>query len=165
MFENIGENLSAMISIPTVSGAGNEPFYHIEEYRNYLRTTFQTLFTAADITPVGEALLLKLRGTGSRLLHEEKTPGTPLPVLFTGHMDVVPAADEASWKFPPFSGRIADGCVWGRGSQDMKGPQCALLSAFESLLEEGWRPKRDIWLYLSCDEETGGFTTGRAAKL
>ena len=26
-----------------------------------------------------------------------------------GHMDVVPAADEASWKFPPFSGRIA--CV------------------------------------------------------
>ena len=75
MFENIGENLSAMISIPTVSGAGNEPFYHIEEYRNYLRTTFQTLFTAADITPVGEALLLILRGTGSRLLHEEKTPG------------------------------------------------------------------------------------------
>lgn len=165
MFENIGENLSAMISIPTVSGAGNEPIYHIEEYRNYLRTTFQTLFTAADITPVGEALLLKLRGTGSRLLHEEKTPGPPLPVLFTGHMDVVPAADEASWKFPPYSGRIADGCVWGRGSQDMKGPQCALLSAFESLLEEGWRPKRDIWLYLSCDEETGGFTTGRAAKL
>ena len=41
MFENIGENLSAMISIPTVSGAGNEPIYHIEEYRNYLRDVYK----------------------------------------------------------------------------------------------------------------------------
>ena len=47
----------------------------------------------------------------------------------------------------------------------MKGPQCALLMALDGLLKEGWRPKREVWLYLSCDEETGGETTVTAASL
>ena len=155
MFEKIGEKLSAMVAIPTVSGNRNRTDYHIGEYREYLQTAFPCLFAAAVPTPVGEALLLKIEGRGEK----------KLPVLFTGHMDVVPADDASAWRYPPFSGKIVDGCVWGRGSQDMKGPQCALLSAFDELLQEGWRPGRDIWIYLSCDEETGGDTTIRAAAL
>ena len=155
MFEKIGEKLSAMVAIPTVSGNRNRTDYHIGEYREYLQTAFPCLFAAAVPTPVGEALLLKIEGRGEK----------KLPVLFTGHMDVVPADDASAWRYPPFSGKIVDGCVWGRGSQDMKGPQCALLSAFDELLQEGWRPGRDIWIYLSCDEETGGETTIRAAAL
>lgn len=155
MFERIGEKLSAMAAIPTVSGTGKEEDYQIEKYRAYLKTAFPSLFASVSVIPVGEALLLLLEGTGRQAL----------PVLFTGHMDVVPADGTKGWNYPPFSGRIANGCVWGRGTQDMKGPQCALLSAFDALLEGGWRPGRDIWLYLSCDEETGGLTTTRAAKL
>lgn len=155
MFDKIDEKLSVMVSIPTVSGRGNEADYHIGEYRAYLQKVFKSLFASASVIPVGEALLLKLEGTDQSLL----------PVLFTGHMDVVPAANPSAWKYPPFSGAIVDGCIWGRGSQDMKGPQCALLSAFDALIQEGWIPGRDIWLYLSCDEETGGETTVQAAKL
>ena len=147
MFENIGENLSAMISIPTVSGAGNEPFYHIEEYRNYLRTTFQTLFTAADITPVGEALLIKLgepaavsfmrrnsRHPSSRIIHRTHGRGSRRGRSLL----------EVSSVFRPDRGRLR----LGKRSQDMKDLNARYYLLFESLLEEGWRPKRDIWLYL-----------------
>ncbi len=153
MFERIGERIAKMVSIPTVSGEGNEEQYHISEYRSYLEKEFACLFENAEVYPIGEARLLRLPGTGE---------GQKAPVLFTGHMDVVPA-DAAAWKQPPFSGINIDGCVWGRGAQDMKGPQCALLSAIDALLLEGWRPDREIWLYLSCDEEIGGETTQKAA--
>ena len=135
MFERIGEKLSAMAAIPTVSGKGEDADNQIGKYRAFLETAFPSLFASASVIPVGEALLLSLEGSGRQAL----------PVLFTGHMDVVPADGTKGWSYPPFSGRIADGCVWGRGTQDMKGPQCALLSAF--------------------DEETGGHTTTRAAEL
>lgn len=167
-YERIGEILSGMVKIPTVSGTGNEADYHIDEYKEYLKKVFPALLGAAETTdatlpgpsvaimPVGDALLCRLAGRAG----EAAKP----PVLFTGHMDVVPAADSPAWEYPPFSGQIVQGSVWGRGSQDMKGPQCALLSAFDSLLSEGWRPERDIWLYLSCDEEVGGETTEQAAR-
>ncbi len=154
MYEQIGEILSEMIKIPTVSGKGNEEQYQIDQYKEYLWKTFDTLFNTAEVIPVGDALLLKLNGVGDG----------KKPVLFTGHMDVVPAEAD-TWIHNPFSGFIEEGRVWGRGSQDMKGPQCALLSAADHLLKEGWEPKRDIWFYLSCDEETGGYTTDQAAKL
>ena len=153
MFAHIEKSLSEMIRIPTVSGKGHEKDYRIREYRELLEKLFPHLFGAARKIPVGEAMLLYLKGAG-----REKRP-----VLFTGHMDVVPASETPAWEYPPFSGQIKDGSIWGRGSQDMKGPHCALLSAFDACLEEGWIPPRDIWLYFSCDEEVGGRTTEEAA--
>lgn len=155
---SISEIFSGMISIPTVSGEGNEEIYEIDRYKNYLRSQFPVLFHKAEVTPIGNALLLFLRGD------EEKKQGELLPVLFTGHMDVVPIPDENVWLHPPFSGEIADGCVWGRGSQDMKCAQCALLYAWDNALKEGIRHRRGVYLYLSCDEETGGKTTEKAAE-
>lgn len=152
MFEKIGEKLSGMVKIPTVSGSTDQ--YMIREYREYLEKVFPALFGTAEKIPVGEALLLRLKG-------KEKSM---MPVLFTGHMDVVAAEMSPGWEYPPFSGHMENGCIWGRGTQDMKGPQCALLSAADRLVMEGWIPDRDIWFYLSCDEETGGETTKHAVQ-
>lgn len=154
MYKEIGRKLSGMVSIPTVSGEGNEKDYHIREYREYLEKEFAEIFTRAEVTEIGEARLLRFEG---------KDAGKE-SVLFTGHMDVVPAANFEAWKYPPFSGAMEGQTVWGRGAQDMKGPQCALLSALEHLLKEDWEPEQDIWLYLSCDEEVGGKTTEKAAE-
>ncbi|HEX7003485.1 MAG TPA: M20/M25/M40 family metallo-hydrolase [Trueperaceae bacterium] len=41
-------------------------------------------------------------------------------VMFNGHLDVVPAGDPGEWAYPAFSGALADGQLWGRGSCDMK---------------------------------------------
>lgn len=42
-------------------------------------------------------------------------------IVFTSHMDVVPAIDESLWSQPPFAGKIVDDTIWGRGAIDCKG--------------------------------------------
>lgn len=80
------------------------------------------------------------------------------PVLLCAHMDVVPIAPGTmeNWTYPPFSGQVADGFVWGRGTMDDKGSLIAILEAVESLLAEGYQPARTIYLAFGQDEEVGG---------
>jgi carboxypeptidase PM20D1 len=70
------------------------------------------------------------------------------------HQDVVPA--EGVWEHEPFSGDIADGKVWGRGSADTKCSVMAFFQAVEELLKEGYVPEQDIYLSSSNTEEVGG---------
>lgn len=78
------------------------------------------------------------------------------PALFLAHYDVVPALDEGWEHGGPFSGAIEDGRVWGRGSLDNKSSVIGLMETFEMLLEEGFQPKRDLWLAFGFDEEVNG---------
>lgn len=50
--------------------------------------------------------------------------------VLMGHIDVVPA-DEPDWRYPPFSGKIQDGYIWGRGAIDDKGPVSMMLMALK----------------------------------
>jgi succinyl-diaminopimelate desuccinylase len=81
------------------------------------------------------------------------TTKTPNRLLFLGHVDVVPACN-AGWTYPPCSGLIKDGYVWGRGSTDMKGGCASILCAAESLIENNI--DLPATLAFVCDEETGG---------
>ena len=74
-------------------------------------------------------------------------------ILFCGHVDVVPAIPEG-WTDDPFSGRIEDGKVWGRGTTDMKGGCASLLWACREFLDSGRELPAD--LAFVCDEETSG---------
>ena len=76
------------------------------------------------------------------------------PLLFCAHLDVVPATGE--WTHPAFSGELADGRVWGRGTLDCKHLIAAMLECAEKLCAEGFVPNRDIWFAFGHDEETGG---------
>lgn len=78
------------------------------------------------------------------------------PVLFLAHYDVVPALEDGWTHEGPFSGVIADGKVWGRGSIDDKSSVIGWMETFESLLAEGYEPPRDLWLALGFDEEVNG---------
>jgi acetylornithine deacetylase/succinyl-diaminopimelate desuccinylase-like protein len=72
-----------------------------------------------------------------------------------GHLDVVPVS-EHGWTHPPFSGEIADGFLWGRGSLDMKGGVVMMLTALLRMVESGATPPGDVILALLADEEGGG---------
>lgn len=76
-------------------------------------------------------------------------------LLIHGHLDVVPA-DADDWTIPPFSGEIADGCVWGRGAVDMKDMDAMTLAVVRQRLREGRKPPRDVVLAFLADEEAGG---------
>jgi acetylornithine deacetylase/succinyl-diaminopimelate desuccinylase-like protein len=86
-----------------------------------------------------------------------RIPGTePLkPLMINHHIDVV-AADPSPWTHPPFSGDVADGFVWGRGTLDTKGLGVVFLLALESLLKEGVKFRRPIVMTAVPDEEAGG---------
>ena len=77
------------------------------------------------------------------------------PLILLHHIDVVPA-EEDKWKYPPYSGAVVDGEVWGRGAQDCKSLGVIELLAFLLLKREGFQPKRDIVYLATADEETGG---------
>jgi acetylornithine deacetylase/succinyl-diaminopimelate desuccinylase-like protein len=81
-------------------------------------------------------------------------PGRPA-LLIHGHLDVVPA-NASDWQRDPFGGEIADGCVWGRGGIDMKDMDAMVLAVMRQRVREGRRPKRDVVLAFTADEEAGG---------
>jgi carboxypeptidase PM20D1 len=86
------------------------------------------------------------------------------PVLLMSHIDVVPIAPgtEDQWEHPPFSGAIADGYVWGRGTIDNKGSLIAMMEAAELLAAKGFQPTRTIMFAFGHDEEIGGGTGNKA---
>ncbi len=83
-------------------------------------------------------------------------PVTEKPVLFLCHMDVVEALP-SDWHTDPFEFVEKDGYYYGRGTQDMKNSDAALVATFLRLHREGYKPHRDLILALTADEEGGKF--------
>ena len=77
------------------------------------------------------------------------------PLVLMNHFDVVPVAREA-WSMDPFGGIVKDGSIWGRGALDMKGIGIMQLMSVIAMKRNGIVPDRDIILFSTCDEETGG---------
>lgn len=91
-----------------------------------------------------------------------RAAGTPdaKPVLFLCHMDVVQALP-SDWHTNPFQFVEKDGYFYGRGTQDMKDSDAILVATFLRLHREGYKPKRDLILALTADEEGGKFNGAR----
>jgi acetylornithine deacetylase len=78
-----------------------------------------------------------------------------------GHVDVVPPGDLSHWTTgDPFSGRVAEGRVYGRGAVDMKGGLVAALLAAAALHEAGVGLGGDLILHSVAGEETGDHDIG-----
>jgi acetylornithine deacetylase/succinyl-diaminopimelate desuccinylase-like protein len=95
--------------------------------------------------------------------------GAKRPLVLLSHIDVVPA-DSALWRYPPFSGVIAGGDVWGRGAQDTKGLGIMELATMVALKRRGVVLSRDLILVANADEELGStgsvwFTSNHADLL
>ncbi len=150
--------LAGAIRVPTVSrseGLGSDSDA-LAALRRYLEESFPKVHAklAREIVN-GHSLLFTWNG-------EDRAAK---PVLLIGHMDVVPIepGTETLWSHRPFSGDVADGFVWGRGTLDDKVSVLAILEAVEILVSRGFQPGPTILLAFGHDEEIGG-TTG-AAKI
>ena len=90
-------------------------------------------------------LVARLRGnSGGRLR----------PILLLGHLDVVEAL-RTDWTSDPFQLVEKDGFFYGRGTQDMKTQDAAVMTAFIRFKKEGYQPARDLIVALTSDEEGG----------
>ena len=82
----------------------------------------------------------------------------------SGHQDVVAAGDESEWKFPPFSGHIHEGKLYGRGSTDMKSGLAALAIAMIELKNEAAEFNGTIRFMATVGEEVGALGSNLLAK-
>lgn len=87
-------------------------------------------------------------------------------LVLSGHTDVVPAGDPATWTLDPFSGQIVGGELYGRGACDMKGGVAAILGAVRALGESGAleRLRGELVVALVPSEEDGGQGTLAAIR-
>lgn len=118
--------------------------------------------------PLVHRTLARERVLEHTLLYTWKGTDTSLaPIVLMGHMDVVPveAGTEKKWDHPPFSGDIADGFVWGRGTLDDKENVVGLLEATELLIAAGAKPKRTVMLAFGHNEEVLGSGAKATAAL
>ena len=143
------QRLEASLRIETVSDTLNDTATQeaFKAHRTLLETAYPKTFAQLKIHDVGPySVLLEWRGS------EPSLKGSVL----MAHQDVVPADAANEWKHPPFSATEADGFVWGRGAQDNKSGVIGILEAVETLVTEGYQPRRTLWLVFGHDEETDG---------
>jgi carboxypeptidase PM20D1 len=132
-----------MIRCETISSRDDpsrEKFYAMHKV---LERLFPRIHDVCEIHNFDGSLLFKWPGAGRSQ-----------PILLMSHQDVVEAA--GAWTHPPFSGEIADGKVWGRGTIDTKGNLFCIMQAVEELIGEGYAPACDVYIASSCTEEISG---------
>ncbi len=146
----LAEHLAGAVRIPTISFQDSAPPHvALQNLHAYLARTFPLTHTRLTLEEVG----------GDNLLFEWKGSDTTLgAIVIMGHMDVVPMepGTEGAWTHPAFSGDIADGFVWGRGTLDDKVGVLSALEAVEALLANGVQPRRTVYLAFGADEEVVG---------
>lgn len=108
-----------------------------------------------DEVGVASRIIEAAPGRASTIAHIEGTDSSRPPLLFHGHLDVVPA-EKSEWTVDPFGGEIADGYVWGRGAIDMKDMDAMMLALVRDWSRTGRKPPRDVVLAFVSDEEAGG---------
>ena len=143
-FDELVSSLQKVISFNTEKGAPapNAPFG--KEVKNCLDYTLN----------LASSFGLTTYDCDGYAGHADFVGNTDEVLGILGHLDVVPSKAE-EWKYPPYSGEIHDGKLFGRGTMDDKGPMIACLYAVKALKDAGFKPSKTIRLIFGCDEESG----------
>lgn len=88
-----------------------------------------------------------------------KGAGGGRSLLLNGHTDVIPVGDGEGWSDDPWSAKIKDGRLYGRGSCDMKSGVASHILAVEYLKAAGVKLKGDVLINVVIDEEVSGHGT------
>ena len=146
--ERFINNLSDAIKIPTIANRDESlvdwaPF---DEFHAMLEKAYPLMH---------EKLTKEIVSTRSLLYHWKSEHPEKEPIALLSHQDVVPVTPgtEGDWKYPAYSGEVAEGFLWGRGAIDMKNHLIGVCEAVETLLEEGYVPERDVYICFGHNEE------------
>jgi succinyl-diaminopimelate desuccinylase len=148
--QEVIELCQSLVRIQSYNPPGNE-----REIAEFIAGFLQNAGLRVELVkhdPRRASVLAILNGTG-------KQPG----LLYSAHMDTVPVGAQA-WEHAPFSGDIADGKLWGRGSADMKGGAAAIMMAAKNMAKPGKSLKGNLVLAFSADEEVGLTGASEMAK-
>jgi len=136
--------LQKMIKVETVSYVGKPNPDKFRKLHKVIEELYPNVFKKCKKIDIDGNLLVKWKGKNSNLD----------PIILISHLDVVPA--EGKWTYPPFSGKIVDDKIYGRGAGDIKCNVACFYQAVEELIKDGYTPECDVYLGSSCTEEIGG---------
>ncbi len=88
-----------------------------------------------------EAEMVPVEEERSNVLAYLRGDGTGKTLMLNGHLDTVPPYNMT---IDPFGAEIKDGCIWGRGTADMKGAVACMLIALIAIKRSGVKLKGDV---------------------
>lgn len=94
-------------------------------------------------------------GTRPNIVARLKGKSQARALWLMSHMDVVPPGDLSKWSSDPWTVRVEDGKIYGRGTEDNQQGIVSSLLASKAFRDEGFAPACDVGLLLVADEETG----------
>lgn len=172
--EKAVKRLSEAIQIPTVSTVNYDEtnFDSFEKFQQFLQKSYPLIYEKMEFKTVNKHGLI---------FHWKGKDSSKKPLLFLSHYDVVPVNNydfnnpqaytpifnlkgkatpltsyQDSWTYPPFSGAVDNGRIYGRGTLDMKGMLISILEAADQLLMQNYQPEQDIYFAFGHDEEVSG---------
>jgi len=152
----VEKNLQAAIQIPTISDPELMDSSNFIKFNNLLNSQF----------PLVDSILHhETISSFSHIYHWQGKDESLEPILLLAHLDVVPIEESTKqdWKQAPFSGKIENDIIWGRGALDDKLNVIGILEAAEVMLEKQYTPMRSVYFAFGHDEEVGG--TNGAQKI
>ncbi len=159
--ERVSRHLTEAIQIKTISheDESQTDWSEFQRFHDFLEREYPLItknLTREDVSKA--SLLYEWKGTDPTLK----------PIAFLSHQDVVPVTEgtEDDWEHPAFSGYNDGENIWGRGALDMKNHLICVMEAVETLLEEGFQPKRTVYLCFGHNEEiVAGDNSGAGALM
>ncbi len=155
------EFLQKMIAIPSVTGDEAAIQRFVADYMEGIglevdmwETDWEELKKHPGYRPVD-------RGYEGRpnIVATRKGAGGGRSLLLNGHTDVIPVGNGEGWTDDPWSAKIKDGRIYGRGSCDMKSGVASHILAVQFLKEAGIELKGDVMINVVIDEEVSGHGT------
>lgn len=138
------ELAKASIAFRSVRGEGNESDKVAALFKDALvKGGFDA--KEIEITPVDDTIYMIARWPGS--------DAKAKPLVISGHIDVV-EAKPSDWERDPFMPIVENGYLYGRGATDMKFDAALAIASLIELKRQGYKPRRDIIIQFSGDEET-----------
>lgn len=141
------DDLCKLLSFATVSGGQNE-----QEWELFAKETRRAL---TFLSGLARKMGFSFRNYDNRVAVIE-APGRKGSIGLPLHVDVVPSGD--GWHYPAFGGMVEDGAIYGRGTQDNKGPIIQWLYALYCMKDLGLNFRRTVRVILGTLEETGNWT-------
>ena len=140
--DNLIESIQEIIKIPSVISDSTDNFPFGENIDNALKKTLALC----------ESLGFKTYYKDGYYGYAEIGQGDEMLGIL-GHLDVVPEGETKDWKHDPYGAVIEDNKLYGRGTQDDKGPTIAAIYAVKALMNLNVKFNKRIRFIFGTDEE------------
>lgn len=153
--------LQQMVAIPSVTGDEGRIQAFLSDYMKALGLNVDMWESDWEALKKHPGYIPVDRGYEGRpnIVATWKGTGGGRSILLNGHTDVIPVGNGEGWSDNPWSAKVVDGLLYGRGSCDMKSGVASHILAVEFLKAAGVKLAGDVLINVVIDEEVSGHGT------